>query len=116
VGSTSPVAGKVKVKSRSSFQVYKATPSFRSSTLGYGRHAVAKWLRSLVFFNLPNFNTILYYTITTKKEQADKHTQGNNKNNEGKQHRNKTQMENMQSVTTWKKRQKKTAKQNPSSV
>jgi hypothetical protein len=28
------------------------------------------------------------------------HTQGNNKNNEGKQHRNKTQMENMQSVTT----------------
>jgi hypothetical protein len=26
--------------------------------------------------------------------------QGNNKNNEGKQHRNKTQMENMQSVST----------------
>jgi hypothetical protein len=54
----------------------------------------------------------------TKKEQADKHAQGNNKNNEGKQHRNKTQMENMQSVTTWrKKKAKKTAaKQNPSGI
>jgi hypothetical protein len=37
-----------------------------------------------------------------------------NKNNERKQHRNKTQMENMQSVTTWKIQQtKKAAKQNP---
>jgi hypothetical protein len=30
--------------------------------------------------------------------------QGNNKNYEGKQHRNKTQMEDMQSVTTRKKK------------
>jgi hypothetical protein len=28
------------------------------------------------------------------------HTQRNNKNNEGKQHKNKTQTENMQSATT----------------
>jgi hypothetical protein len=42
---------------------------------------------------------------TNNKERASRqtHTQGNNKNNEGKQHRNKTQVENMQSVTTWKK-------------
>jgi hypothetical protein len=38
------------------------------------------------------------------------HTQGNNKNNEGKQHRNKTQMENMQSVTTWEKKRQWTKK------
>jgi hypothetical protein len=38
---------------------------------------------------------------TNHKERASRqtHTQGNSKNNEGKQHRNKTQMENMQSVT-----------------
>jgi hypothetical protein len=34
------------------------------------------------------------------KASKQTHTQGNSKNNEGKQHRNKTQMENMQSVTT----------------
>jgi hypothetical protein len=39
---------------------------------------------------------------TNNKEKASSQTQaqGNNKNNEGKQHRNKTQMEIMQSVTT----------------
>jgi hypothetical protein len=39
---------------------------------------------------------------TNNKDRASRqtHTQGNNKNNEEKQHRNKTQMENMQSVTT----------------
>jgi predicted membrane protein len=31
-------------------------------------------------------------------------TQGNNKNNERKEHRNKTQMENMQSRTMWRKK------------
>jgi hypothetical protein len=39
-----------------------------------------------------------------KRRQADKHTRKETtEKNEGKQHRNKTQMENMQSVTTWKK-------------
>jgi hypothetical protein len=38
-----------------------------------------------------------------RNKQTNTHTQGNNKNNEGKQHGNKTQMENMQCVTTWKK-------------
>jgi hypothetical protein len=39
---------------------------------------------------------------TNNKEKANKqtHTQGNNKNNEGKQQKNKIQMENTQSVTT----------------
>jgi hypothetical protein len=41
------------------------------------------------------------------------HKQENIKNHEGKQHRNTTQMKNMQSVTTWKKAEKKPAKQNP---
>jgi hypothetical protein len=43
---------------------------------------------------------------TNNKERASRQTrtQGNNKNHEGKQHRNKTKMENMQSVTTWKKK------------
>jgi hypothetical protein len=47
------------------------------------------------------------------------HTQGNSKNNERKQHRNKTQIENMQSVTTRKKKgsePKKAAKQNYVSI
>jgi hypothetical protein len=35
-----------------------------------------------------------------QRENKQTHTQGNNKNNEGKQHRNKTHMENVQSVTT----------------
>jgi hypothetical protein len=39
---------------------------------------------------------------TNNKGRASRqaHTQRNNKNNEGKQHRNKAQKENMQSVTT----------------
>jgi hypothetical protein len=38
----------------------------------------------------------------SNKERASRqtHTQGNSKNKEGKQHRNKTQMENTRSVTT----------------
>jgi hypothetical protein len=45
---------------------------------------------------------------TKNKERASKqtHTQGNNKNNEEKQHRKNTNG-NVQSVTTWKKEKKK---------
>jgi hypothetical protein len=39
-------------------------------------------------------------TINKQRTSRQTHTQGNNKNNEGKQHRKKTQMENMQNMTT----------------
>jgi hypothetical protein len=50
------------------------------------------------------------FAATSNNEKASRqtHTQGNKKKkHEGKQHRNKTQMENMQSVTTRKKGRKK---------
>jgi flagellar biosynthesis component FlhA len=42
------------------------------------------------------------FCLTNNKERTSRqtHTQENKQNNERKQHRNKTQMENMQSVTT----------------
>jgi hypothetical protein len=48
------------------------------------------------------FRCVGFFIQTDNKERASRqtHTQGNNENNEGKQHRNKSQMENMQSVTT----------------
>jgi hypothetical protein len=48
----------------------------------------------------------LYRTDIQQRTSRQIHTQGNNKNKEGEQHRNITQMENMQCVTTWKKGQK----------
>jgi hypothetical protein len=50
-----------------------------------------------------SFALFLCLSATTSRQT---HTQGNNKINEGKQHRNKTQMENMQSA----------ANQNPSRI
>jgi hypothetical protein len=42
----------------------------------------------------------LYCKNNKERASRQTHMQGNNNNNEGKQDRNKTQMENMQSVTT----------------
>jgi hypothetical protein len=59
------------------------------------------------------------FSYATKKEQADKHTRKETtKNNEGKQHRNKIQMEKRVECDHVKRRQrtKKAAKQNPSSI
>jgi hypothetical protein len=57
-----------------------------------------------------------YFTVYNKdRASRQTHKQGNNKNNEGKQHRNKTQMETCR-VLPREKKAEKAAKQNPSSI
>jgi hypothetical protein len=55
-----------------------------------------------VGFHYLSLHVSAYMAIVKGVERASRqtHTQGNNRNNEGNQHRYKTQMENMQSVTT----------------
>jgi hypothetical protein len=80
------------------------------------KHHIHKLYRNNLHMNdsaiEPETQYSKYYTKQTTDSSTEQmknkqrssrqtHTQGNNKNNEGKQHRNKTQMENMQSVTTW---------------
>jgi hypothetical protein len=54
---------------------------------------------TLRIFPIRVFSVLFSFVIFVLSLQTHTHMQGNNKNSEGKQHTNKTQMENMQSVT-----------------